>query len=264
MENIVMGCDDVECLIGLLSRRHDLLTLLEETSRSKHELESALSISRSTVDRAVRNFEEESIVDRSSGGVSLTQYGRIVLDGYLQFRAGLVGLKTAKPVFSTLESDETVPFNMFREAQVVTSDRRSPHRPTVAFQQFLVDASDVKSVITGVVPEYVRTCHQQVVESGSTVEVVVESSVLEKMLTRYWDRIVDMLSTGRLMLYEVKTVPTYSVQVANADVREAAILTYGKGGVTGFVRSTVPAAVAWAEMEFERYRTDATLVAPME
>lgn len=259
-----MGCDDAECLIGLLSRRHDLLNLLGEESRSKSELESTLNISRSTVDRAVRNLEAESIVARASGGVSLTQYGRIVLDGYRQFRAGLVGLEAAKSLFSSFDSDETVPFDMFRDASVVTSDRRSPHRPTVAFQQFLVDATDVKSVITGVVPEYVRTCHQQVVENGSTVEVVVESSVLEKVLTRYWDRVVDMLDTGRLTIFEVGTDPTYSVQVADTDSREAAILTYGDSGVTGFVRSARPEAVAWAETVFDRHKSNATLVAPIE
>lgn len=263
--NVVsMACDDVECLIELLSRRHDLLMLLHDRQRTKGELEAALGVSRSTVDRAVRALEERTIVSRGSGGVSLTQYGRVILDGYLQFRDGLMGLDAAKPLLSSFDADGMVPFDLFRDANVVTSSRESPQRPIVEFRQFLGDVSEVRSIITGVLPEYVQTCHKRVVEDGLTVEVVLGSSVLEKLLTRYWGAVRDMLSTDRFTMYEMSSVPSFSVQVGETDRREAAMLTYGESGVTGFIRSARPAAVAWAEMVFDRYRSDAALVAPME
>lgn len=259
-----MGCEDFDCLIGLLSRRHDLLTLLQEGTRTKGELQTALGVSRSTVDRAIRSLEAESIVNRESGGVSLTQYGRVVLSGCEQFRNGLVGLESAKPLFSSFDTDRPIPFDFFRDVDVVTSDRQSPHRPITAWQQFLDDASEVQSVITGLVPEYVRTYHTQVVEYGVTAEVVVEPSVLERLLTTHTDSVNDMIDTDRFEIYEMSTEPTYSVNVGDTDGREAAMLTYGERGITGFLRSSRPEAVAWAETIFERQKSDATLVTPTE
>lgn len=259
-----MGCEDVECLIGLLSRRYDLLEALSDGAQTKNELESMLGVSRSTVDRAVRSLEEEDFVVRGTGGVSLTLVGRIVLDGYRRFRSGLVGLDQARPLFHEFHRDELLPFELFRDADVINANRQSPHRPIVALQQFLDDATTVKSIVTGLIPEYVEFYRTQIVDRETAVELVVQSPVLDELLATYWDSMDEALSTGRLTVYETPTDPPYSLKVAETDSREVGMVTYGDQGVSGFIRSDDERAVEWAEAVYRRTKSDATLVAPME
>ncbi|UWG47627.1 Transcriptional regulator, contains HTH domain [Halanaeroarchaeum sp. HSR-CO] len=260
----MMGCDDVECLIGLLSRRYDLLEALTDDPRTKNELESSLGVSRSTIDRAVRSLEEESIVVRGMDGVRLTLLGRIALDGYRQFRTGLEGLDLARPLVSSQESDEKIPFELFERADIINANRQSPHRPIVGLQQFLEDASTVKSIATALLPEYVEFYHNQVVDHEMDVELVVLSSVLDELLATYWESMNDALSTGRLTIFETSAEPPYSLKIGETDTTEVSIVTYGDQGVTGFIRSESRVAVEWAQELYQRTKANATLVAPMD
>ncbi|MFW6003037.1 MAG: helix-turn-helix transcriptional regulator [Halanaeroarchaeum sp.] len=265
-----MGCDDVECLTGLLSRRYVLLAALADGPRTKSELESALGVSRSTIDRAVRSLEEEDVVHRGTDGVGLTLLGRIALDGYRQFRSGLGGLVKARPLVSSTDHEAAIPFELFERADVINANRQSPHRPIVGLQQFLEDASTVRSIATAVLPDYVQFYHTQIVDHGTDVELLVLSSILDELLATYWESMNDALSTGRLTIYEMAEEPPYSLKIGETDTTgetdktEVSMVTYGDQGVAGFVRSESDVAVEWAERLYQRTKTEATLVAPMD
>lgn len=258
-----MSCDDVECLIGLLSRRFEFLEALEEGSHPKNALERDLGVSRSTIDRAVRSLEAEGIVYRETGEVGLTTLGMVALDGYRQLRSGLTGLEQSRPLFSAIDREMTPPFELFQDADVVTANRQSPHRPIVALQQFLDDATTVKSIATGLLPEYVSTYRTQVVEEGMEAEVVVQSDVLDELLATYWDPLNEAIASDRFTVYETDAEPQYSIKIGETDTVEVSMITYGDQGVSGFIRTDSKSAVEWAERLYERTKSEATLVAPM-
>lgn len=259
-----MDDDDVERLFDLLSRRYELLERLADSGLSKGDLERELDVSRSTIDRAIRALEAKGIVDRSNGTVSVTPWGRVALDGYRQFRDGMLGLTAARPIFESFDGSVTIPFETFRSAEVVLPDRQSPHRPIMAFREFLEDAEEVRSIGTGLLPEYVRTYHAQIVEGNLTAELVVQSSVLDDLLVNYWEPVNDALSTDRLAIYETSLDRLFSLKIGHTDRQEMAIIGYADHGVTGFIRSDADAAVEWAENAFHRVKSDGTLVAPRD
>jgi predicted transcriptional regulator len=259
-----MGCNDDGCLTELLARRFDLLDVLTEGSLTKSDLETRLDISRSTIDRAVRSLEANDIVVRDAGTVALTEYGRVALEGYREFQLGLEGLREAGSILSTFDSDESIPFGFFRGAEVVDASRQSPHRPIVAFEQYLEDVDSVRSVATGLVPDYVEFYHREIVDHQLSGEVVVKASVLDNLLSTYWEPMSEILSTGRLNVYETTADVPYSIKVGQGSNAEVALITYGPQGVTGFMRSDTREAVEWARDLFERLKDDATLIAPMD
>jgi len=60
-------------VVELLARRATLLRLLRERPRLKRELAEELSVSRSTVDRAVRNLEATDYVARGGDRLAHTR-----------------------------------------------------------------------------------------------------------------------------------------------------------------------------------------------
>ena len=259
-----MGCNDVECLTELLARRFDLLDALTEDPLTKSELETRLDISRSTIDRAVRSLEAEEIVARDAGNVSLTEYGRVALQGYREFQLGLDGLRDATSILSTSDRDESIPFGFFRSAEIVDASRHSPHRPIVAFEQFLEDVDAVQSVGTGLLPDYVEFYHREIVDHDMAAELVVKAPVLDNLLSMYWDSMSDMLSTGRLEVYETTLDSPYSIKIGQGSKPDVSLITYGPQGVTGFMRSDTREAIEWASDLYDRIKNDATLIAPMD
>ncbi|MFB6133479.1 MAG: helix-turn-helix transcriptional regulator [Halanaeroarchaeum sp.] len=258
-----MGPDHVERVTALLAKRFDLLDALAAGPLGKGELEAELDVSRSTIDRAVRSLESENLLKREGGTVSLTLFGRVLLGGYRGFRAGLVNLVDARPFFDGLGDEASIPFGLFQCADVVTATRRSPHGPIVALQEFLEDANSVQSIVTGVLPEYVRSYHEQVVEHGMDAEIVVRSPILDELLSTYWNPLRDVLATDRFSIYELQSDPPLSLKIAEMEeTTEVAVVTYGDQGVSGFVRSRNADAVEWAPDIYERVKAQATPVAP--
>lgn len=259
-----MPCEDAECLVSRLADRFALLEALADRDRPKGELEATLDVSRSTVDRAVRSLEESGVVTRRGGAVALTTFGRVALDGYTSFRRGLEALDRARPMLPNPEDEATpIPFGFFQGADVVTATRSSPHRPVVAFQQFLQDVDSVESVVTGILPEYVRSYRTQVVEADLEADLVVEPAVLDDLLATYWEPLEEAIETGRVRIYEAAGTPPASVKIGSGETTEAALLAYGPQGVGGFARTTSAEGVRWARSIVEASRADATLVAPL-
>jgi predicted transcriptional regulator len=71
----------------LLSQRADALSRLLDADRTKNELTEELDVSRSTVDRAVRELESNGLVRREGGTVTATLSGRLAYDSYRRFCA---------------------------------------------------------------------------------------------------------------------------------------------------------------------------------
>lgn len=259
-----MACEDVECLVSLLADRYALLASLADRGRTKSELVEALDVSRSTVDRAVRSLEENGLLSRDGSHVSLTPFGRIAFDGYTSFRDGLQSLDRARPMLSASgNGTPSIPFAFFADADVVAASRGSPHRPVVAFEQFLEDVESIESIVTGILPEYVRSYNEQALGGDLEAELVVEASVLDDLIATYWEPIEEAVETGRLRIYETEESPAASVKVAEGETTEAALLVYGPQGISGFVRTTSPEGIAWARSILEEVRANATRIAPL-
>ncbi|MFB6125002.1 MAG: helix-turn-helix transcriptional regulator [Halanaeroarchaeum sp.] len=253
---------DVDAVVELLVRRRAMLAALREGPSTKRELETTLDVSRSTVDRAVRQLEGVDLVRREHGAIALTLPGRLVHDGLAEFVAGFEGVQRASTMLADLDADVSVPFALFPDAMVIEATKASPHLPVVALRQFLDDARTVESVATALHPDYVDAYRDIVVEQGTEAEIVVQTGVLDELLATYWQPVEEALDTGRVTFYETDAESVVSLKIAETDTEEVAILVYGDRGVEGFVRSDNRRAVEWAREEYERIREGAQLVAP--
>ena len=86
--------DRVLDTIELLLQRNDVFEQLSTQPTPKRDLAEGLDVSRSTIDRALREIESAGLAERCNDGVTLTLCGRLVveeferLDTRLQYRRG--------------------------------------------------------------------------------------------------------------------------------------------------------------------------------
>jgi predicted transcriptional regulator len=248
------GAETVE----LLARRAPLLRALRDGPIQKRDLVTDLSISRSTVDRAVRNLETREFVQRDDE-ISLTLMGRLAIDAYDEFVGYVDALESARPVLRSLPVDATIDRRFVEGANVVSADRLSPERHAMAFMEELETATDIRGYSSALMPSYVDLLHERIVDDGLTLELTLSPALFDELLSAAGDRVNEVLSTGRFQLFEATTSLDYSLFVIEQPERTlAAALVYDDRGQSGVLFNDDPAAVEWAERVYERIRESAS------
>lgn len=249
---------DVAETVELLARRAGLLHSLRSEAQSKRDLVDALSVSRSTVDRAVRNLEARGLVERRDGTVGISLKGRLAFAAFESLATDVQSLDAAGTVLEPLDSTATMDVSLLRNAEVVQADSVTPHRPIVTLRDHLEGASEVRGFTTGVLPSHVDAYREQIVDHGMSVEFVVTEDVLEELVTSHRDTLEELLDTGRLDVWCADHVLEYSLFVVEtADRTVVCAVVYDDRGVFGVVENDDEQAVRWATGLFEELREDA-------
>lgn len=240
--------------VDVLARRAALLRAVRAEPCSKPALVEELSVSRSTVDRAVRELEAQGFVERS-GGVSLTLEGRLALDSYETLAADLDGLDAANSALETLPEDARVDNVLFREAEVVEASPVAPQRATEAYRSLAADATRIRGYASALLDSTVPTLRDRVVEEGLELDLVVAPDVLDALVGSHANAVADARETGRFTMREASEQLAYSLMLVETPATtHATALFYDDSGHVGLVHNDAPEAVAWAESVYEDLR----------
>lgn len=249
-------------IFPLLARRADLLDALRGTERTKSELADALSVSRSTVDRTVRDLESHDLVERGDA-VSLTLSGALALDAFDRFADQLGTLDEISSLLDSLPTDANVDPVLLRNAAVVNPSRVAPQRAVETYRELVGDATRVRGFVSAVLDTNVSTFREQIVERDVPVELVLAPDALDVLVASHDDAIVEARASGNFSLYRATTTLEYSLMlVEHGSVTYVCGLFYDDSGRVGLVRNDDPDVVAWAEDVYEAIRSDAEALLP--
>lgn len=236
-----------------VSRRAPLLRALEAGPRTKGDLTAALSVSRPTVDRALRELEAVEAVARTEEGYRLRLPGRLLLQVHERYRRRIEGTQRATALLAALPAEFDLDPAVVEGAEVVTAGGPSLHRPIVR-QRAMIEGADHVRGFWAAVPQYAETYHRQAADHDMTIELVVQPTVTQRLLAQCGGVIERGLSTGQFAMRERDAGPPCNLVVCEHD--DGATLGFtvqDADGVVGFLESECPEAVAWGEAFFERH-----------
>ena len=259
----------------LRNRGHFLRHL--RSPRQKCELVRELEESRSTIDPALRELERARFVERDEGGYRTTLAGELALAEYERYAARLDGLAELRDVLEGLPPDEPLDCVLFERAKASLPTHCSPHAPVEKLGTFLDDADHLRVFATAIIPKYVDMYHERVVEGGAIADFVLFEGVVEWLLSRRADDVMDFFGADDVTVAETGLDHSFSLVIAEYDDASAsevghdwndrAVGTtfYDEGTLSGFVHTDAHEAVAWAETRFERIADEAVpLDGPVE
>ncbi|WP_255196106.1 helix-turn-helix transcriptional regulator [Halorarius litoreus] len=244
-------------VLPLFSRREPLISLLREGAHSKPELVRSLDISRSTVDRCIRELESAELGERTDGGFRLTLAGRLLFDEYEQFRERVDGVFETIPLLSVLSLETDIDAAALRGAEVTLTDRTAPYRPAESYLDHAQEAQRVDHLMTALGPNYVDGLRSTVLDDGVEVRLAASQSVTKRLVGRYSDVLDELFATGRLLLRQLESHPGYSLGLVTVDdTTSLHYLVYTDDGLRGRIETSHPEAVEVARQQFERYWRD--------
>jgi hypothetical protein len=153
---------------------------------------------------------------------------------------------------------------------------------------FLDDADHVRVFATAILPKYVDAYRERVVEGETTADFVLFEGVVEWLLSRREDDLLDFFDADDVTVAETETNHSFSVVIAEYDDasatdevvarddgatagddasvgdvgrdrtdRAVGVMFYEDATLSGFVYTDAREAVAWAETRFERLADEA-------
>lgn len=259
-----MPTRDASDRLRLVERRETVLRRVGPVATRKRDLVDASSMSRSTVDRAIRELVDAGFVERREDGYARTLTGRLVLDSYDRFADRTEGVVAARNVVGSLDPETAFDAVVLDGATVVEATRPSPHRPLGRLADVVERADRVEAFAPAVFPTQVDTYHRRIVDEGMTARVLVAEGVVERLVSDYRTETAEALRTGRLEIRRTEDLPSYSLTVAETDDGpELGVLTYGDNGIDGFVGNDSPEAVEWGRRTLSRrWEAGETLAVP--
>ncbi|MFC5366772.1 helix-turn-helix transcriptional regulator [Salinirubrum litoreum] len=246
-------------VMAVVARRGDVLRALADDGGRKCELDDELDVSRSTIDRAIRELEGLGLVERAEDGYFRTLSGTLALEEYDRFKSRMDGVLEARDVLSPLPSDADVDAAVVDGAEVVLADRHSPLRPARHQVEIVERASHVRAAASAVLPQHVDAYYQGIVERGMHAEIILSTPVMERVVADHDTKFHDSLTTGRVDLRQLDRDLSYSLMVASTpDGPVMGMLVYVQGGIRGFVGNDSQEAVSWARARLDDYWSQAS------
>jgi len=244
--------------VDLLLHREELLRRIDDAPREKSALVEATGVSRSTVDRGVRELEAAGLVERYDGGYRRTAAGRIAIEAYDDLVETFAGLAESRNAVRDLPPDTPLDPVVVRDASVAVATPPDPGRPTRVQRDLVERATHQRLLAPTALPQHVAMYGRQIGSEDFTGEFLITSDVLELLVENYRDELEDALAGGGVQFRETDSLPPYGLSISETPTgRVAGVLVYTASGVSAFLEADSARAVEWAEELFEDHWSDA-------
>lgn len=249
-------------VIELLVRRETFLERLADSVATKAELVDALDVSRSTVDRALRDLRTEGVVDRTSEGYRLTPYGDLAFVLFRSFSGDLRNVREVGSPLGRLASTEGIHPEFFRGGRVLSARTPESAEPAAELRELVAGADELWTVTPSPHFELLSLAHRRVVEEDLAFRLVHSAETLERLAVHHPAVVESALESGSLELYRAPEVPPVGLLKSVAGDGQTVVLAlYGpRGETTALVLADTEAAVARFDRLFRRYLEASTRV----
>jgi predicted transcriptional regulator len=249
-----MSDRSAEELPGVVSRRADLLRAVRDGTMDRRDLAATLDVSRSTINRGLRELEEADLVGRADGTIALTRYGRRTLAAYDRLAATYEQLSEAEPLLDALP--DAAPAALVETGEIDLATHPTPGRPLERTRTLLAGTDRVNCVTPVVLPTVVPALARRVRE-GAGVEVVTTRGAVSHMQSTSPEATSLFVSADGCGLFCGEDLPEVAVFVL--DDRSVCVAALDdRGSPVGVVVSEAAGAVTWASDLFSRTRRGST------
>lgn len=255
-----------EGVLDVLRRRETVLAALVDERRGKRALVEGLPVSRSTVDRAVRELETHDLVERTNGEYRATLTGELLLSARHDYVQRVGGTGSVGDLLAHLPTGVDLPVGAVATAEVYRPDGPEPHRPVEFLRGLVKRAVRHRGLLvqqaTPNAPDLIR---DRVCADELDVEYLISPSMREYLWTERPALVADMIDAGGATFRETRGLPFDYGLLSTAETTYFVVVVHDdNGSLQGVLCNDATAAVEWGRTTYNRHRADARLVDPPE
>ncbi|XVH31567.1 helix-turn-helix transcriptional regulator [Haloferacaceae archaeon DSL9] len=245
---------DPSSVMRVVIRRGSLLRAIDLDGVGKRDLVEQLSVSRSTVDRGIRELEQAGFVERTTGGYRRTLIGDLVLDEYETFESNVVGLLGGVEALEPLPAGTTFDASLLNGAEITIAERHAPHAPITALCSLIERAGWAQAVIPALFPQLIETSHRAVADADLRADFVLTEPVLEQLISTHPDVLATFLEKEAVTVSQIDRSLQYGLILVESDSEvTAGAVILDDGGARALVRNSRDEAVSWVRGQIDEH-----------
>jgi predicted transcriptional regulator len=240
-------------LLSLLAHRGDLIRCINDGIQDKRELAGELDVSRSTINRGLRELEEHGVVRDHSKRYELTLYGQFALQLYRHTER----LTDARLLFPNLPCE--TPFEILPGANVTVAERQAPRRPVKTVGELIESATRVHGVFVAILPTHAESISKRIRNDVLSADFVIGDKTLNHLLTKQADTLQTALQADSCTVWQSNADFSFNLVVADEAAMSLGVYD-DRGRLLGTLVNDTETAVAWALDTFQKYRATAETI----
>lgn len=256
MANEKQGSTAADAL-ELTVRRHEFLATLDSSPLEKRELVTNVCVSRSTVDRAIRNLEQSGFVYRTNEGYRTSLYGHWVLAVYESALDAIGRVQGARSLLSELPPGLRFDLSILADAEIheVGRSERPPMERVIELFEDAVRIDGLAYAYASL--EALLECEPSDVTDA---EIVVRRESLAYLELASPNVLSALVGDERFTFYSEEYVPFGLFLVETPDATRVCFLVYGDDDLRGVVLNDDLDALLWTREVIGRYKAGATSI----
>jgi predicted transcriptional regulator len=243
-------------LLEIVARREYVIEHLLQNHADKRELETALDVSRTTVNRAVNSLSDAECITYHDGKWSITLLGQVAYEEYKQLVARYEGLTTAQSLLHHLSPGTPLDGRLLTDMNILLAEPPAPHAPITQLEDLLQHSNQIKGLSSVVLPRYVPLFHHHIVERETDTELVLDVELIQYLCKSYPDEMYAVFESDTGMVWQHDQKPPFGLVLIDEEVVWFAVYDED-GGLKGAIINDSEAAIIWATEIFHSYRQQA-------
>ena len=255
-----MGHRELTEVISLVTKREYILRAVGSDGTDKRELVDQLSVSRSTVDRGIRELETAGLLSRSSEGYRRTLFGELLLSEYDQFASTTETLLAGRELLADMPPEFDLNPTLLEDATIITASQHAPHQPISALCSLFADTRWIQTVFPAVFPLVLDRWVALSDAEAMRADIVLTDPVVSELVSTHRETLTQLLAEPQLSLHHVDDGPPCGLIVAETESRATAgVVVLGeRGGARAFIRTGADAAVSWVRERIDHQLMQST------
>ncbi|WP_167879985.1 transcriptional regulator FilR1 domain-containing protein [Halorhabdus rudnickae] len=242
-------------LIQVVDKRINILQVVCEEYPTKRDLTNAVSDSRATVDRAIRELEEFNLVCRENGSCRPTYTGILARNLYMDFANAFSILENTNDVVSSLSLDENLVKDIFHGGSIFRPSNFAPYEIIDPISEDLKVSNELVLVSPVYIPSYFNQVLSQGAENSSNVDLIINSRIVDILMDS--ESVVEKYLYNGNKIFKKNKTPNYGILNIDKDIVYVLLFTT-EGYLSSIIRNTTQSAVQWSMSRISKIKEESS------
>ncbi|NUE03001.1 MarR family transcriptional regulator [Halorubraceae archaeon YAN] len=241
-------------LLSLIVRRGDVLRTIDSPGMDKRDIVSQLNVSRSTVDRAVRELESAELIERTDNVFRRTLAGELALDAYETFEEQLSAISASCSALRPLPPETEIDSALLVDADVISATIHEPHQPIAKLCELCESARWVHLVLPAVFPQILDSIVDAAQSEQLRADLVITQPVLQRLLSTDKSKLTTLTESEYVTIRQTELSQQYVPLIIENDSRTiGGLLIVETNGASALILNEDPDAVTRVSNKLRQY-----------
>ena len=241
-------------VVDTVASRRPLLEVLRGEPKDKRVLVDELEMSRSTVDRGVRELNTLGLVEYSDNGFVVTPIGELAVEGLSELASTIELGQQMETFLQWVPMEEfDLDVRLLADAEILVAEPGNPYAMINSHVQLIKTMDNCRAFLPFTGLHAHEAAHQQVVEHNASGEIVGEPDIIDVHMSnpKYAELAEEIVATGRFEYFEYPEELPYALALIDDTVQ----VVVAEGDEPRALLETEDDEVRnWAERKYNGYK----------